>query len=523
MAIVDINGNPIRLEREPQTENDSVLGQLRRHYSDHPTVGLTPSKAAMALRDAEQGNLICQCELAEDMEEKDAHLQSELGKRRRSLLSMPWTIKPPRNPSAEEQRDADMLTEILEDSTWFGDCIFDATDAILKGFSAQEFTGWEQVEGLMLPKGIEWRDPAWFQTHPDNRNQLRLRDNSYEGAELNPFGWIVHNAKSKSGYLARTGLIRTLVWPFLFKNYSVRDLAEFLEIYGLPVRLGKYPEGATDKEKTTLLNAVLSIGHNAGGIIPRGMEIEFQNAASGQADPFVVMMDWCERSMSKAILGGTLTSQADGKSSTNALGNVHNEVRMEVRDSDVNQLAATLTRDLIYPLFALNGKSFQSPRRLPRLEFDTSEPEDVSQYAESLPKLVGIGMQIPVTWVHEKLQIPQGDGTEPVLKVVAPAQPAVALSAQPQPGWAVLAAEQAASGQQTLDQQAAGVTPPQWDAIAEPLLAPIIKLIQQEGPDAVAVKLGDLFPHLDDTKLTELLTRALFVADMWGRVDAGQD
>ena len=303
----------------------------------------------------------------------------------------------------------------------------------------------------------------------------------------------------------------------------MRDLAEFLEIYGLPVRLGKYPEGATDKEKTTLLNAVLSIGHNAGGIIPRGMEIEFQNAASGQADPFVVMMDWCERSMSKAILGGTLTSQADGKSSTNALGNVHNEVRMEVRDSDVNQLAATLTRDLIYPLFALNGKSFQSPRRLPRLEFDTSEPEDVSQYAESLPKLVGIGMQIPVTWVHEKLQIPQGDGTEPVLKVVAPAQPAVALSAQPQPGWAVLAAEQAASGQQTLDQQAAGVTPPQWDAIAEPLLAPIIKLIQQEGPDAVAVKLGDLFPHLDDTKLTELLTRALFVADMWGRVDAGQD
>ena len=96
--------------------------------------------------------------------------------------------------------------------------------------------------------------------------------------------------------------ICTLVWHFLFKNYSVRDLAEFLEIYGLPVRLGKYPEGATEKEKATLLQAVLSIGHNAGGIIPRGMEIEFQNAASGQADPFVVMMDWCERSMSKAIL-----------------------------------------------------------------------------------------------------------------------------------------------------------------------------------------------------------------------------
>jgi phage gp29-like protein len=67
-----------------------------------------------------------------------------------------------------------------------------------------------------------------------------------------------------------------------------RDLAEFLEIYGLPVRLGKYPEGATEKEKSTLLQAVLSIGHNAGGIIPRGMEIEFQNAASGVAFSFSV-------------------------------------------------------------------------------------------------------------------------------------------------------------------------------------------------------------------------------------------
>ncbi|WP_204381967.1 DUF935 domain-containing protein, partial [Aeromonas veronii] len=321
--------------------------------------------------------LIAQCELAEDMEEKDAHLQSELGKRRRALLGVSWTIEPPRNATPAEKRDAELIRELLEDFTWLDDAIFDATDGILKGFSAQEFSGWEMVEGLQIPKGIIWRDPAWFQTHPDDRNQLRLRDGSQEGVALNPFGWLLHKAKSKSGYLARTGLVRTLVWPFLFKNYSVRDLAEFLEIYGLPVRLGKYPEGATEKEKATLLQAVLSIGHNAGGIIPRGMEIEFQNAASGQADPFVVMMEWCERSMSKAILGGTLTSQADGKSSTNALGNVHNEVRQEVRDADLRQLAATLTRDLVYPLYALNGKSYQGPRRCPRLEFDVTEPEDI--------------------------------------------------------------------------------------------------------------------------------------------------
>src|SRR5699024_8553941 len=120
-----------------------------------------------------------------------------------------------------------------------------------------------------------------------------------------------------------------LAWPFLFKNYSVRDLAEFLEIYGLPMRLGTYPPGASDREKATLMRAVASIGHAAAGIIPEGMAIEFQEAATGASDPYVAMLDWCERTQSKIILGATLTSQADRGSNTNALGQVHNELRRD--------------------------------------------------------------------------------------------------------------------------------------------------------------------------------------------------
>ena len=56
------------------------------------------------------------------------------------------------------------------------------------------------------------------------------------------------------------------------------------------------------------------------------------------------MMDWCERTQSKGILGGTLTSQADGKTSTNALGNIHNEVRHDLTVSDARQLEGTITR-----------------------------------------------------------------------------------------------------------------------------------------------------------------------------------
>ncbi|MDE8660751.1 DUF935 family protein [Pseudomonas aeruginosa] len=49
--------------------------------------------------------------------------------------------------------------------------------------------------------------------------------------------------------------------PTWFKNYSVGDLAEFLVIYGHPyVGVGKYPTGATEKEKLTLLRALAALG-----------------------------------------------------------------------------------------------------------------------------------------------------------------------------------------------------------------------------------------------------------------------
>ena len=286
---------------KPQTDN-AKLGHLHSHYASHPSRGLTPAKLAKILSQAEQGDLIAQCELAEDMEEKDGHIFSELQKRRRALLGVEWQIVPPRNASAAEKADSEMLAEQLEDMQILDDLIFDMSDAILKGFSNSEIK-WQQQGKLWLPEAFNFKEPSWFMTPPVaadgktavDRNELRLRDNTLEGAALQTFGWVSHVHKTKSGYLGRNGLARVLAWPFLFKNYGVCDLAEFLEIYGLPLRLGKYPTGANKSEKATLLRAVMSIGHNAGGIIPKGMEIDFKEAAKGNKDPFEYMISLMEK------------------------------------------------------------------------------------------------------------------------------------------------------------------------------------------------------------------------------------
>jgi phage gp29-like protein len=207
------------------------------------------------------------------------------------------------------------------------------------------------------------------------------------------------------------GLHRALAFPYLFKHYGVNDLAEFLEIYGLPMRLGTYPNGASDNEKRKLAQAVAAIGHSAAGIIPEGQKIEFVEAAKGTGEPFKTMMDWCESTQSKVILGGTLTSQADGKSSTNALGNVHNEVRHDLLVSDAMQIASSLSR-FIKLICQVNG--WQG--RTPKFVFDTNESEDLALFADAIPKLVAVGMnKIPVSFLYKKLKIPVAKEGEEVL------------------------------------------------------------------------------------------------------------
>ena len=49
------------------------------------------------------------------------------------------------------------------------------------------------------------------------------------------------------------------------------------------------------------------------------------------------MIGLMERSTSKAVLGGTLTS--GGEHGTQALGKVHNELRHDLKKSDARQLA----------------------------------------------------------------------------------------------------------------------------------------------------------------------------------------
>ncbi|EKC3541344.1 DUF935 family protein, partial [Salmonella enterica] len=148
---------------------------------------------------------------------------------------------------------------------------------------------------VWLVNQLFMRPHHWFCTLPEQGDQLRLIDGvSMHGAELWPGNWLIHRHNARSGFIATSGLFRVLVWPYLFKNYAVRDFAEFLEIYGMPARIAYYMTGTSEEDRDRLLMSLVRLGHDSVAVMEQGSEVKFEAAASGTGDTFTMMIDWCE-------------------------------------------------------------------------------------------------------------------------------------------------------------------------------------------------------------------------------------
>jgi phage gp29-like protein len=410
--ILDIHGNPIRVDvlREPQTQSSQIMS-LRREMSEHPSQRLTPTRLVSILNEAENGDIRRQSDLFDDIEERDGQIFADMQKRKTVLLTLDYRIEPPPNAEPFEKEDAEYLTEAINNLPGWNLFLLDCLNGIGHGFANIEIE-WKQIGTEHVIKKLHYRPQSWFTVDKTDKNTLLLRTDDNKPQPLRPFGWVLHRHQSRSGYIARIGLFRTLSWLYLFRNFGVQTLLEVLEIYGIPIRIGKYGPGATKSERRELLRAVTELGRSAGGIIPEEMKIDIINAVSGSSDPHMALVNWASKCISMCILGGTLTSQADGKTSTNALGEVHNEVRLDLMKSDAMQLAETITRDILWPLLTLNRPNRYDPRRLPKLVFDIPDKIDI----DLIQRLVEMDYPVSREWVMKKTNIPQAQSDEPMLK-----------------------------------------------------------------------------------------------------------
>lgn len=363
---------------------------------------LDPTRLAAAFTAADQGHVMEQATLFELVEEQDPHIFAELGKRRRAVTGLGWQLQPPKDATQAELNKTAELADMLRGIPKFEDAQYDVTDAIGKGFAALEID-WK-TGSEWTPKALQWVPQRAFQFDRETAVIQLLKHGVPE--PLRAGGWVVHEHRARSGYIEQAALFRVLAWTYAYKAYNVRDMQRFLEVYGLPLRLGKYPSGISDKQRGELLKAVRSIGHDGAGVIADTMKIEFVQATkTGTVSDFLSAVEYWERKQSLAILGGTLTSQADGKTSTNALGEIHDRVRREIMLHDVRQIEPTWNSGLVQPIALINGMFAQD--RMPRFAYLTEETVDQAKMVKVLKDAAEIGMEIDLDWAHRATQIPR--------------------------------------------------------------------------------------------------------------------
>jgi phage gp29-like protein len=452
MKLYDAYGREVETARLHGEQAAPSMTGVRNIFSVmHPSAGLTPERLAAILRESEFGDPYLYLELAEEMEEKDLHYLAVLGTRKQALAGLEIAVEPA-SRDAGDQRAAAMVREmVLGGALGIESALFDLADAIGKGFAVCEII-WDTAGHEWAPRHLKWRDPRWFMFDWVSGDELLVRTlgRAEEGADrtrgaahfsggglapayrggagiqpltapLAPFKFITHVAKAKAGLPVRGGIARAAGWSYLFKNYVLKDWITFTEVFGQPLRVGKYHPGATEADKETLLRAVANIGTDAAAIIPESMVIEFTEARQGtSAELYRGFCEYLDAQVSKAVLGQTLTTELGRAGGSRAAAQVHDTVRRDILAADARRMEATLNRDLVRPIVDLN----LGPReRYPRLAFEMPADTDVKAFADIVAELADRGLQVAQRAVLERLGLPEPEGGEPVLDAAARREP----------------------------------------------------------------------------------------------------
>lgn len=536
MALVDQWGRPVRARELTREVAGPTLTGVRSPLSGYPGNDLNPRRLAQILREADEGHPERQLELAEIMEERDLHYVAVLGTRKRSVTQLDITVEDASDDPQDKKIAEELRTWLLRDE--LAEEMFDILDSIGKGYSFTEIM-WDHSMGQWQPTYLEARDPRWFRF---DRRDLRTPMLIGEGGQDEPlpaYKFIHARSRAKSGITPRSGICRVVAWAYLFKMFTQRDWAIFTQTYGQPLRLGKFPAGASQEDRDTLFRAVANIAGDCAAIIPEGMEIDFVETGNvgASVDLYESRADWLDRQVSKAVLGQTATTDAEvgGLGS----GKEHRQVQEDIERADAKALSAVLNRDLVRPYVDLN---YPGHGKYPRIVIARPEAEDLSAWIKTVGEAVDRGLPVAEADVYAKLGLrqpeagakilrPMGqnaaqgqvpgtdrDGMHPATGIKPPLNPLKALSAVVAPETVPAAPERRSAPLDVAAERLAVEAAPAVEAMLTQIEA---MMAGAETMEELREMLLGAYPAISQTELAGVLAQAFLAGDLAGRLTAG--
>lgn len=518
--IVDQFSRPFGAIKAPD-RNPLPVAPVLDSYRDYVAQGLTPEMLAAIFKEADAGNVFRQAELFEQILERDGHVLGEKGKRERVILDAKFSVIPA-GKKPEDAKIAEFVDGVLKGMTDWEDSLEALQTAVGRGFSSLEIF-WDASSGQAWPERLEFLPQRRF-TFLDPKSlvsntPLLITDEVPQGVSIPSFRTIFHKYGGKSGHPTRSGVLRVCAWMYLFKNYSIKDWVVFAEVYGMPVRLGKYDPSASASDKDALYRAVRAIGTDAAGVISKTTDIEFVESKSGTAsgDLYKSLASFCNVEMSKALVGAALSESGDGAGSL-ARDKVLDEVRKDLVRADARAIASTVRNQLIRPLVGFN---FGWDKPVPGYKAEVREPEDLVEKSIWL-KNVMERVAVPKSFVYQGFGIPDRKDDEemvggPMQATEPPAAPAAAKL--------VVAKNDPAGGQSTEPDTADRYTErlsAEASDLMSAFLAPVARIIEEaQSLEEIEQKLLDAYPAMSPADLGVLIGQAMAAAELAGRFEAG--
>lgn len=317
----------------------------------------------------------------------DPACASAFQQRRLAVVSKNWEVEPG-DDSARAKQAADHLRDQLAAIAWDRIC-----DRMLYGlwfgYAVGEAMFDYGPDGKVWLKDVLVPDRKWFGFTNGGELRLRSAENVQESLPPNKF-WAYRCGATHDFAPYGMGLAHWCYWPVWFKKNAIKFWAIYLEKFGMPTALGKFPIGATDDTKSNLLEAAAAVGRDAAVTIPDDTELELM--ASGRTsdatyEQFCAKMD---DEVFRIILSQTGTSKSEAQGLGGSQSDVMKDVRDEVVAADSDTLHESFNKTIATWLTEWNfGKDCPVPRVYRNLEPE----EDLAALAETDAAIEKLGWQ----------------------------------------------------------------------------------------------------------------------------------
>ena len=332
----------------------------------------------------------------------DGHLSGILEKRTNAILNKALRFVDKNgkradafDPLFQSQKFDDLIKLIMESRYW--------------GISGVEFVVGEEFDFVEIPRKHIRPEKGYIVKSQFDNEGMPIKDL--------PFVWTIGKEKD-------LGLLLTCSMYALYKRSGFGDFAQYVEIFGQPVRIIYY-DAYDFRTKEELSKILKSSGSSLAMMIPKQAQFEMLDGktSNGNGELQEKLIRCCNEEMSIAILGNSETT-ASSASSGYAQAKEHGKQQLEITKADLTFVEKTLNT----PWFFRILKSYGFPVEGGRFEYEKELDLESLKARLEIDREVSGKVPIDDDYWYETYGIPKPDNYDE-LKAAQEEQRQAALTA----------------------------------------------------------------------------------------------